>query len=97
MTFYATGAGQWNVAYPDGSLVIAYWSRAVPGYAWPLVPLAPVAVTIGGQAAEVVEAKAQKLKVSGMLEVTARIPEGIEAGAQPVVLKVGESDSSSRP
>ncbi len=61
-----------------------------------LAPLALVSVTIGGQPARVAAATAQRMRVSGMLEVTAEVPEGTGSGVQPVVLKVGENDSAQQ-
>lgn len=97
VTFYATGAGAWNVAFPDGALVISAGTGFQPPiFAQFLTPLAPVSVTIGGQAARVVQATAQPMRVSGMLQVTAEIPEGIGSGAQPIVLKIGENDNAKQ-
>lgn len=96
ITFYATGAGAWNVAYPDGGLVLASRMALPPPFPAFLAPVAPVSVTIGGQPARVVLATAQQMRVSGMLEVTVEIPEGVGSGAQPVVLKVGENDNADQ-
>jgi uncharacterized protein (TIGR03437 family) len=96
VTFYATGAGAWNVAYPDGSLVLASQTALPPPNPEFLAPLAAVSVTIGGKPARVVAATAQPMRVSGMLQVTAEIPEGIGSGAQPVVLKVGQNDNAQQ-
>jgi uncharacterized protein (TIGR03437 family) len=94
--FYATGAGAWNVAYPDGSLVLASQTALPPPNPEFLAPLAPVSVTIGGKPARVVAATAQPMRVSGMLQVTAEIPGGIGSGAQPVVLKAGQNDNAQQ-
>ncbi|MCW5982954.1 MAG: IPT/TIG domain-containing protein [Bryobacteraceae bacterium] len=94
ITFYATGAGTWNVPYPDGSLVLSVRQALPPPFPEFLAPVAPVSVTIGGQPANVVRAAAQRNRVSGMLEVTTEVPAGIGAGAQPIVLKVGENDNA---
>jgi uncharacterized protein (TIGR03437 family) len=97
VTFYATGAGAWNVAYPDGGLVLASRTN-LPPPEFPefIVPLAPVSVTIGGQPAKVVAATAQPMRVAGMLQVTAEIPAGIGSGAQPIVLKIGDNDNAGQ-
>jgi uncharacterized protein (TIGR03437 family) len=96
ITFYATGAGAWNVAYPDGALVLSAGLGLAPPSPLFLEPLAPVSVSIGGQPATVISARAQRMRVSGMLEVTAEIPQGIGSGAQRLVLKVGENDTSQQ-
>lgn len=95
ITFYATGAGAWNVAYPDGGLVLASRTGIYLGPEF-LAPLAPVSVAIGGQPARVVLATAQLIRVSGMLQVTVEIPESVGSGAQPVLLKVGENDNAEQ-
>jgi len=95
VTFYATGAGAWNVAYPDGGLVLASRTGLYLGPEF-LMPLAPVSVTIGGQPARVVVATAQPMRVSGMLQVTAEIPQGIGSGEQPVVLTIGNNSNSQQ-
>ncbi|MEK7996989.1 MAG: IPT/TIG domain-containing protein [Planctomycetota bacterium] len=96
ITFYGTGAGAWNVAYPDGGLVLASRLGLAPPSPEFLAPLAPVSVTIGGQPARVVAATAQSMRVSGMLQVTAEIAEGIGSGPRPVVLKVGDNDNAEQ-
>jgi uncharacterized protein (TIGR03437 family) len=96
ITFYATGAGIWNVAYPDGSLVLDARLGLAPPSPEFLAPVAPVSVMVGGQPAKVVMAIAQRMRVSGMLEVTVEIPAGLEPGAQPLVLKIGENDNADQ-
>jgi uncharacterized protein (TIGR03437 family) len=91
ITFYATGAGSWEIPYPDGALVL---SEINPSNNNPLIPTASVSVTIGGQPAKVIQASRQARQVSGMLEVKAEVPQGIGSRAQPIVLKIGERDSS---
>jgi len=96
VTFSATGAGAWNVTYPDGSIVFDARLQLLPPNPPFLAPLAPVTVTIGGQPARVITAIAQRMRVFGTLEVTAEIPEGIESGAQPILLRIGENDNSKQ-
>ena len=96
VTFYATGAGAWNIAYPDGAIVLSSLTAAAPPTPEFLAPLAPVSVTIGGQPARVVAATAQQMRVSGMLQVTAEVPQGIGSGARPIVLKIGENDNAQQ-
>jgi uncharacterized protein (TIGR03437 family) len=97
ITFYATGAGAWNVPFPDGALVMSSRTGFVPPiFAEFITPAAPVSVSIGGRAARLVEATAQAMRVSGMLQITAEIPEGVSSGAQPVVLKIGANDSAGQ-
>jgi uncharacterized protein (TIGR03437 family) len=68
ITFYANGAGAWNVVYPDGALVLSSRTATVPPSPEFVAPLAPVSVTIGGQAATIAAATAQLMRVSGMLQ-----------------------------
>ncbi|MCC6585760.1 MAG: IPT/TIG domain-containing protein [Bryobacterales bacterium] len=96
ITFYATGAGAWNVAYPDGALVIAPRLGLAPPNPEFLAPAASVSVTIGDLPATVLSAAAQPMRVSGMLQVTAQIPPGLAPGAQPLVLKIGESGNAAQ-
>jgi trimeric autotransporter adhesin len=94
--FFATGAGAWNVKFPDGQLVLRPTFGGDPRLPPLLAPSAPVFVTIGGKTARVVRAAAQRNQVYGMLEVDAEIPEGTGSGVQPLVLKVGDSDNSEQ-
>lgn len=94
ITLHATGAGAWNLPFPDGSLVISPRQALPPPRPQFLAPLAPVSVTIGGQPAKLISATAQPMRVLGMLEVVVEIPEGIESGAQPIVLRIGENDNA---
>lgn len=94
ITLHATGAGAWNLPFPDGSLIISPRQALPPPRPQFLAPLAPVSVTIGGQPAKLISATAQPMRVLGMLEVVVEIPEGIESGAQPIVLKIGENDNA---
>lgn len=96
VTFYATGAGAWNVTYPDGAVVLSAGTALPPPSPEFLAPVAPVSVTICGQPAKVVAATAQRMRVSGMLQVTAEIPQGIGSGALPLVLKVGDNDNAQQ-
>jgi uncharacterized protein (TIGR03437 family) len=86
---FATGAGMWdNKLGGDGWIV----STLLP---YP-VPLAPVSVTIGGQAAQIMYAGAAPNLVSGALQVNAVVPDGVASGPQPVVLMVGANSNSSQ-
>jgi len=85
---FATGAGRWNKDL-DQQVI----DPAKPPYP---VPLAPVSLTIGGQAAQVAYAGAAPGQVFGVLQVNAVVPAGLAAGPQPVVLTVGKNDNSSQ-
>ena len=96
ITFYATGAGAWNVPFPDGARDHLTYGVPAPG-----VPRIHNAGRSGirdhrGQPARVVSATAQPMRVSGMLQVTAEIPEGIGSGAQPLLLKIGDNDNAQQ-
>ena len=88
ITLFATGAGLWNTPYQDGALVLLQSTTA--GGA----PSAPVSLTIGGQPAKLYRVFATLGQVSGMLQVDAFVPDGIDSGAQPLLLKVGDNDNS---
>ena len=80
ISLWLTGAGQTNPASVDGQ----------PGAAPLPKPVAPVAVTIGGQAATVQYAGQAPYAVAGVMQINAQIPSGVPAGnAVPVVVQVG--------
>ena len=58
-------------------------------------PLQDVRLTIGGQAAEVLYAGSAPGLVSGVLQVNARVPQGIAAGNAAVILIVGGAASQA--
>ena len=93
ITFYATGAGVWEIPYPDGALVLsdihAFDNKI-------LIPAAPVSVTIGGQPAKVIQAGRMPRQVSGMLMVKAEVPQNAGSGEQPITLTIGERDNSAQ-
>jgi len=84
VVIYATGAGQTFPAGEDG---------AITGGS-PPKPALPVTVTIGGQSANAIYAGNAPGLVSGVLQVNARIPQGL-TGRQPVILNVGGIESQS--
>jgi uncharacterized protein (TIGR03437 family) len=88
LSLFATGAGQMTPTATDG---------AVNGVSPPSMPvLQPVAVTIGGQAATVSAAIGAPGQVAGMLEITVRVPSGIQPGtAVPVTLTIGGASAQS--
>jgi len=98
ITLFAAGAGQWNVPYPDGSIVLNGSPASASGLGFnSTAPTAPVSLTIGGQSATILYVGAESGKVSGMLQVNAVVPEGIGSGSQPIVLKIGDNDNSQQP
>jgi uncharacterized protein (TIGR03437 family) len=81
---YATGEGQTNPPGLDGVITSAVLRT----------PVQPVAVSIGGQPAEVIYSGSAPGLVAGVIQVNARVPEGIATGdAVPVVLTVGRASS----
>ena len=88
LSLFATGAGQMTPTATDG---------AFNGVSPPSMPvLQPVAVTIGGQAATVSAAIGAPGQVAGMLEITVRVPSGIQPGtAVPVTLTIGGASAQS--
>jgi uncharacterized protein (TIGR03437 family) len=80
---YATGEGLTNPSGVDGLLTGAVLRQ----------PLKQVSVTIGGQRAEVLYSGSAPGLVAGVLQVNARVPDGIISGAVPVVLTVGSASS----
>jgi trimeric autotransporter adhesin len=88
LSLFATGAGQMSPSATDG---------AFNGVSPPSMPiLQPVAVTIGGQQATVSAAIGAPGQVAGMLEITVRVPTGIQPGnAVPVTLQIGGASAQS--
>lgn len=84
IVIFATGAGQTDPPGEDETFPLAVLPK----------PLLPVAVTVGGEAAEILYAGAAPTLISGVLQVNCRVPVQIAPGnAVPVVLKVGDQDS----
>jgi uncharacterized protein (TIGR03437 family) len=87
LSLFATGAGQLSPSGTDGAL---------NGVSPPALPVLPVSVTIGGQAAAVSAAIGVPGQVAGMLEITVRVPSGIQPGnAVPVTLQIGGTPAQS--
>lgn len=85
---FATGAGQTNPAGTDGHLA----ASPLP------VALLPVAISIAGADAVVTYAGAAPGLVEGVIQVNARIPDGIQSGNEvPVVLRIGGAESPAGP
>src|SRR5262249_13333464 len=80
---FGTGEGQTAPAGVDGKLA------TVPLPA----PVAPVTVTIDGIDAPVLYAGAAQGLVAGVIQINVQIPEGVQPGARPVVVKVGQAQS----
>jgi len=71
LALLATGGGQTSPPGVDGKVAAALWPR----------PVLRVAVEIGGQAAEVLQAGGAAGLVAGVLQVYARIPAAVVPGA----------------
>ncbi len=82
ITIFATGEGRTNPPGIDGKLATG-----------PSVPFLPVQLFIANVRADVLYAGTANGQVAGLLQVEARVPDGIAAGRQPVVLTVGEGNS----
>ncbi len=76
---FATGEGQTDPGGQDGR------DNTVPAP----VPRLPVRVTIGGLEAQLFYSGGAPGLVAGVLQVNARVPEGLNAGNQPVMIYVG--------
>jgi uncharacterized protein (TIGR03437 family) len=79
VVLYGTGEGQTQPGGRDGAIA----SETYPA------PALPVAVTIGGRTAEVVYAGAVPYVVAGEFQINAKVPSGLTAGSQPVVVSFG--------
>jgi uncharacterized protein (TIGR03437 family) len=83
VVFYASGEGLTNPLPADGEIA---------GVAAP-TPRLPIAVSIGGQKAEVIYAGGVPGVTAGIMQIVARVPSTASAGFLPVVLTVGSHPS----
>lgn len=95
ITLFATGAGAWSFPFADGAIVLSYLAsyagNLIPD---PIAPSAPVSLTIGGQSSKLLWVGAAVGYVAGVLQINAIVPVGVDSGAQPIVLKIGDNDNS---
>jgi len=90
VTLYLTGEGQTSPAGVTGLITMSAWfSPQTPQ------PLLPVAVTIGGQPANILFYGEAPGMVSGVLQITAQIPAIVPAGNLPVLVSIGEHNSQA--
>ncbi len=85
VVIYATGQGQTDPNGVDGVVTADVLPK----------PMLPVTVTIGGQQAEILFVGAVSGLVAGVMQVDARVPDGIGPGNVPVVITVGGNRSPS--
>jgi uncharacterized protein (TIGR03437 family) len=86
IAIYGTGEGQTDPPGVDGLLASDELRT----------PILAVSVTIGGQSAQVLYAGSVPGLVSGIFQVDARVPDGINSGsAVPVILTVGNASSAA--
>lgn len=81
---YGTGEGITDPGGQDGQLATSIYPK----------PRQPVTVRIGGKDADVLYAAAAPGLVAGVFQINVRVPEGLDAGPQPVVVQVGSASSS---
>ena len=81
---FATGIGVLSPAVQDGAISLSVKNFTAQ----------PVSLTIGGQPARIYYAGTSPYQLWGMLQITAFVPNTIESGQQPVVLKIGELENS---
>ncbi len=81
---YGTGEGITDPGGQDGQLATSVYPK----------PRQPVTVRIGGKDAEVLYAGAAPGLVAGVFQINAKVPEGLAAGPQPVVVQIGTASSS---
>jgi uncharacterized protein (TIGR03437 family) len=83
IVLFGTGEGQTDPRGIDGRIA----SGALPK------PVAPVTVTIGGIQADFLYAGAAPFEVAGVFQINAVVPNGVNSGAAPVLVKVGNASS----
>ncbi|MBI2689980.1 MAG: hypothetical protein HYX27_27055 [Acidobacteria bacterium] len=81
---YGTGEGVTDPSGQDGQLALNVYPK----------PRQPVTVRIGGKEAEVLYAGAAPGLVAGVFQINVKVPEGLDAGPQPVVVQIGTASSS---
>lgn len=84
VTFYVTGEGMWQPVPEDGSVVSG---ERLPR------PVLPVRVLMAGRETEVLYAGGAPGLVAGVMQVNARVPEGLQGEAIPVAIRVGTAES----
>jgi len=85
ISIYGTGEGQTSPPGVDGRITPASLPQ----------PVLPVQFFIGGVQAQVGYAGAAPGEIAGVLQVNARVPDGVAPGPQPIVLQVGQIGSQS--
>lgn len=85
VVLYATGQGVTSPASVTG---------AIPTAGVFAEPIAPLTLTIGGVAAEVLF-KGQAPGTAGVMQLNVRVPAGLGRGDAPVTLRVGDADSQT--
>jgi uncharacterized protein (TIGR03437 family) len=93
---WTTGAGAWSHSPPDaGMLLSSLFNRTATSHIY-LRPAAPVSLTVGGRLAEVWYAGPAPYRIFGVMQVNAKVPEGIESGPQSLVLTIGENSNAQQ-
>ena len=87
VSFYATGSGQTVPVSPDGTIS----SRTAS-----VAPLLALTVQIDGQIAEIRDAGPAPGMVSGIIQVSVRVPDTVTGFALPVQLSAGDYPSANR-
>ena len=85
VVLFGTGEGQTDPKGADGRVASAVFAK----------PVLPLSVTIGGAPAEVLYYGTAPSLVSGVLQINAKVPDGIPSGAAEVIVKVGSFSSPS--
>jgi uncharacterized protein (TIGR03437 family) len=83
---FATGAGAWTPAVLDATVNVAPTTFTT----------VPVSLTIGGQSAQILYAGSSPFQSWGLLQINAVVPQGLAAGQQPLMLKVGQGDNAQQ-
>jgi len=84
VTLFVTGAGQTNPPAATGELAAEPFAA----------PIAPVELRLAGQRAEILFAGLAP-GTAGVLQINARIPEGVAGGTIAAILRIGETETSA--
>jgi len=82
---YGTGGGELTPRGQDGLPPVNVQNTQLP-----------VTVTVGGQTVNAAYAGISPGLISGVLQINAIVPDGVAAGPQPIVVKVGDFSSQEQ-
>ena len=83
---YGTGEGQTSPPGTDGLLATAVYPK----------PALLYSATVGGASAEILYFGAVPFQTAGLFQVNLRVPAGLNAGDQELIVKIGTNESQKK-